>query len=185
MKELSINLPLSAEIISKLKTGQQVLLNGIIYTARDAAHQKLFQLIEEKKQLPVELRDQIIYYVGPTPAPQGKAIGSAGPTTSGRMDKFTPALLAKGLKGLIGKGPRSSEVREALVKNKAVYFGAIGGAGALLSKAIISAETVAYPELGTEAIRKLEVVDFPAIVINDIYGNDLYEQRTKMSKAEK
>lgn len=180
MSELRIDLPLSSETTRQLQAGQKVLLNGTIYTARDAAHFRLFKLLQEKKSLPVELKDQIIYYVGPTPATAGKPIGSAGPTTSDRMDEFTPLLLDHGLKGMIGKGPRTAKVREAIVKNKAVYFGAIGGAGALLAQAIISAEIVAYPELGTEAIRKLEVKNFPVIVINDIYGHDLYAERQEV-----
>lgn len=180
MGEKIINLPLTPESIKGLKTGDQVLLNGTIYTARDAAHLKLYKLLQGKKQLPIDINAQIFYYVGPTPTPAGKVIGSAGPTTSDRMDEFTPLLLENGLKGMIGKGPRTAKVRESIVKNKAVYFGAIGGAGALLAQAIISAEVVAYPELGTEAIRKLEVKNFPVIVINDLYGNDLYAERQEV-----
>jgi fumarate hydratase subunit beta len=170
-------LPLTRSNIADLKTGDEVLISGVIYTARDAAHQRLCNLIKAKQKLPVELKNQIIYYAGPTPAPKGKPIGSIGPTTSDRMDPFTPLLLANGLKGIIGKGPRSQEVKSALRKNRAVYFGAIGGAGALLAQAVKKAKVVAFAELGTEAIHELFVEDFPAVVLNDIYGHDLYSQR--------
>ncbi len=179
-KIINLNLPLNTESINNLHSGDEVFLTGILYTARDAAHQKLAELLKNNQPLPINLQNQTIYYVGPTPAPKGRPIGSAGPTTSDRMDKFTPLLLDNGLKGMIGKGHRSREVKESIVKNKAVYFAAIGGAGALLSKAIKSAKIVAYPELGTEAIRELTVADFPAVVINDIYGSDLYTQRQEL-----
>lgn len=170
-----LNTPLKEEDIEKLKAGDKVLITGYILTGRDAAHKKLFELASEGKPLPIDLKGQIIYYVGPTPARPGKVIGSAGPTTSGRMDKYAPLLYSLGLKATIGKGERSKEVKEALKKYKGVYLAAVGGAGALISKFIKSSEVVAYPELGPEAIYRLEVEDFPCIVINDIYGNDLYE----------
>lgn len=172
--------PISDADLAGLKMGDQVYLNGVIYTGRDAAHKRLVDLIRQGEELPMDLRGQIIYYVGPTPAKPGQAIGSAGPTTSYRMDTYAPVLIAqKGLKGMIGKGKRNQDVKEAMVAHKAVYFGATGGAGALLSKCIKSAEVIAYPELGPEAIRKLVVQDFPLTVINDIYGGDLYEEGVK------
>jgi fumarate hydratase subunit beta len=173
-KIIRINPPLSNEQAAALKSGDRVLISGIIYTGRDAAHKRMFELLQAGKELPVDLRGQIIYYVGPTPAQPGQVIGSAGPTTSGRMDAYAPTLLAYGLKGMIGKGMRSMEVKEAIKQYKGVYFAATGGAGALLAKTIKKAEVVAYPELGPEAIYRLEVSEFPAIVINDCYGNDLY-----------
>jgi len=168
--------PLSEEAVLALRSGQAVLISGVIYTARDAAHERMVETLEAGGELPFEVGGQVIYYVGPTPAPPGRVIGAAGPTTAGRMDRYTPPLLARGLKGMIGKGARSAEVREALKKHKAVYFGGIGGAGALLSKRIRSAELVAYEDLGTEAIRRLEVEEFPATVVNDCYGGDAYEE---------
>jgi fumarate hydratase subunit beta len=159
-----------------LKAGDKVLITGVIYTGRDAAHKRLFDLLQEGKPLPVDLKGQIIYYVGPAPAKPGQAIGSAGPTTSGRMDAYSPRLMEIGLKGMIGKGMRKKEVVEAMKKYKAVYLAATGGAGALLAKAVKKAEIVAYEDLGPEAINRLEVVDFPAIVVNDTKGNDLYQQ---------
>ena len=176
---ININTPLKAEDISKLKTGDMVKLSGIIYTARDAAHKKIVELIENGGDLPFELTGAVIYYVGPTPEKPDQIIGSAGPTTSGRMDFYSPLLMDNGLRGMIGKGARNNEVKESIKKNKAVYFAAVGGAAALIAKSIKSSEIVAYEELGTEAVRKLEVVDFPVIVINDIYGNDLYEEGQK------
>jgi len=173
---LKLKTPLTQKDIESLKSGDKVKLSGIIYTARDAAHAKLIELINQKKELPIPLEGQVIYYVGPAPAKPGKVIGSAGPTTSYRMDPYTSQLFEKGLKAVIGKGQRSKKVKKSMIKNKSIYFGAVGGAGALLAKCIKSSEIVAYPELGAEAIRKLEVVDMPLIVINDIYGNDIYEQ---------
>ncbi|WP_319372107.1 Fe-S-containing hydro-lyase [uncultured Ilyobacter sp.] len=172
---IKLTTPLTAEVTEKLKAGDIVQITGTIYTARDAAHARLVKLIEEGKELPFDLEGQIIYYVGPTPAKPGNPIGSAGPTTSYRMDPYAPLLLDKGLKGMIGKGGRSKEVRDACVRNKGIYFAATGGAAALIAKCIKKAEVIAYEDLGAEAIRKMEVVDFPAIVINDVNGNDQYE----------
>lgn len=174
--EKHIHAPLDTETISGLRAGDFVYISGTIYTARDAAHKRMSEALKEGKSLPVELENNIIYYMGPSPAREGRPIGSAGPTTSGRMDKYTPELLDLGLKGMIGKGRRSAAVKEAIVRNGCVYFAAIGGAGALLSKAITASEIIAYEDLGTEAVRKLEVADFPAIVVMDVLGNDLYEQ---------
>ncbi|MCM3691187.1 Fe-S-containing hydro-lyase [Neobacillus niacini] len=171
-----IKLPFEDGIIETLKAGDRLLLTGTVFTARDAAHKRMFDTLEHGKTLPINVEGQVIYYVGPTPAMPGKVIGSAGPTTSGRMDKYTPRLLDLGLKGMIGKGYRSEAVIQSIIKNKAVYLGAIGGSAALLSKTIKSVEVVAYEDLGTEAIRKMEIVDFPVIVINDSDGNDLYKQ---------
>lgn len=179
---ISINTPLTDEAVEGLKAGDKVLINGTIYTGRDAAHKRLIELLNNGKELPFDISGQIIYYVGPTPAKPGKAIGSAGPTTSYRMDPYAPILIAKGLKGMIGKGSRSKEVVDAIQKYKAIYFAATGGAGALISKAIKKAEVVAYEDLGAEAIRRMEVEDFPAIVVNDIYGNDLYQEGKKKYK---
>jgi len=168
--------PLREEEVLKLRAGQPVLISGVVYTARDAAHRRMAEAMAQGEDLPFDVAGQVIYYVGPTPAPPGRIIGAAGPTTAGRMDKFTPALLARGLKGTIGKGPRSQEVKDALQAHRAVYFGGIGGAGALLGKRITSVEMVAYEDLGTEAVRRLEVVDFPVIVVNDCHGNDAYAE---------
>lgn len=154
-------------------------ITGTIYTARDAAHKRMSEALTKNEMLPITLENNIIYYLGPSPASEGRPIGSAGPTTSGRMDKYTPELLDLGLKGMIGKGKRSAAVKEAIIRNGCVYFAAIGGAGALLSKAITESEIIAFEDLGTEAIRKLEVVDFPVIVVMDANGNDLYEQILK------
>jgi len=167
--------PLSKEDVKKLKAGDVVYLNGTIYTARDAAHKRLVELIEKGEELPFELEGSVIYFVGPTPPKPGDPIGSAGPTTSYRMDSYSPTLLKHGSRGMIGKGKRNQEVKDACVKYGGVYFGATGGAGALLGKKIKSAEVIAYSELGPEAIRKIEVEDFPVTVINDTYGNDLYQ----------
>lgn len=172
--EYHINAPLKKEDIDKLAIGDFVYITGSIYVARDAAHKRMDELLSEGKPLPIELADNIIYYMGPSPAREGRPIGSAGPTTAGRMDKYTPRLLDLGLKGMIGKGRRSKEVVDAMVNNGCVYFAAIGGAGALLSKAIVASEVVAYEDLGTEAIRKLEVKDFPVIVVIDKNGNSMY-----------
>jgi fumarate hydratase subunit beta len=171
-----INLPLNDKVIAGLKTGDNVLLNGIIYAARDAAHKKMVTALEKGEPLPFELKGQTIYYMGPTPARPGQVIGSAGPTSSYRMDIYAPRLMEAGLKGMIGKGQRTPAALDAMKKYKAVYFGAIGGAGALISQSIKKAEVIAYEELGTEAVRKLEVENFPVTVINDIYGGDLYQQ---------
>jgi len=179
MAEHRIKTPVSDEEIAKLRAGDRVYLSGYLYTGRDSAHKKLIELIEQGKELPIDIKGQFIYYVGPTPARPGKAIGSAGPTTSYRMDSYAPTLHALGLKGTIGKGSRSEEVKESLKKYKAVYMAAVGGAGALISKSIEAAEIVAYPELGPEAIRKIKVKDFPCIVINDMYGGDLYQEGKK------
>jgi fumarate hydratase subunit beta len=161
-----------------------VLISGAVYTARDAAHQRMAEAIGRGEELPFDVRGQVIYYVGPTPTPPGRIIGSAGPTTAGRMDRYAPMLLARGLRGMIGKGPRSDEVKAALQQHKGVSFGAIGGAGALLSKRIVAVELIAYQNLGTEAIRRLVVEDFPATVINDCYGGDVYlEAKLKWRKV--
>ncbi len=169
-----IHTPLKEEEIVELKAGDFVFITGTIYTARDAAHKRMYEALRKKEELPIELKNNIIYYMGPSPAKEGQVIGSAGPTTSSRMDKYTPELIDLGLKGMIGKGRRSEQVREAIIKSKAVYFAAIGGAGALLSKCIISSQVIAYEDLGTEAIRKLEVKNFPVIVVIDSEGNNLY-----------
>jgi fumarate hydratase subunit beta len=171
--------PLTEEAVMDLKAGDNVLITGVIYSARDAAHKKLVDLLDQGEALPLDLQGQIIYYVGPAPAKPGQAIGSAGPTTSGRMDAYTPAILAQGAKGLVGKGSRSQAVKDALKKYKAVYFASVGGAAALTAKTIKKSDLVAYGELGAEAISRLEVEDFPVTVINDVYGNDLYEEGAK------
>jgi fumarate hydratase subunit beta len=173
---IRLKTPLSNADVEKLKAGDKVLLNGVIYTGRDAAHKRLFDLLQGGKPLPIDLKGQVIYYVGPAPAKPGQVIGSAGPTTSGRMDAYSPKLIEMGLKGMIGKGMRKKEVVEAMKKHKAVYFAATGGAGALLAKAIKKAQVVAYEDLGPEAINRLEVQDFPVIVVNDTKGNDLYQE---------
>jgi len=176
---IRIKPPLSDQDVERLKIGDRVLINGIIYTGRDAAHRRLFDLLKEGKDLPFDLKGQIIYYVGPTPAKPGQVFGSAGPTTSYRMDAYSPCLIERGLKGMIGKGMRSDAVKEAMEKYKAVYFAATGGAGALLAKRVKKAEIVAYEDLGPEAIRRLEVQDLPVIVVNDVRGNDLYIEGEK------
>lgn len=174
-----ITVPFGEKEAGELKSGDYVYLSGIIYTARDAAHKRMYEALEQGEELPFDIRNNIIYYMGPSPAREGRSIGSAGPTTASRMDKYTPALLELGQRGMIGKGKRSEAVRQAIIKNNAVYFAAVGGAGALLSKAIVSSEVVAYDDLGTEAVRKLEVKDFPVIVVIDAEGNNLYETATK------
>jgi len=179
MAEIKLKTPLTDQDVEKLKIGDKVLLTGVIYTGRDAAHKRLYDLIQAGKDLPVDIRGQVIYYVGPAPAKPGKPIGSAGPTTSYRMDAFAPKLMELGLKGMIGKGNRGTEVVEAMQKHKAVYFGATGGAGALLARSIKKAEVVAYEDLGPEAIQRMEVEDFPVVVINDTKGNDLYVEGAK------
>lgn len=178
-KEIRITTPLTDKVIKSLKAGDKVLISGVIYTARDVAHKRFVSAIKDKEKLPFNLKGQIIYFTGPTPAPPGKVIGSAGPTTSSRMDAFSPILIKEGLKGMIGKGPRGKQVVDAIKKYKAVYFAAIGGASAMLSKRIKKSDIIAYEDLGTEAIRRLEVEDFPVIVVNDIYGNDLYIEGIK------
>ena len=170
-----IKTPLTREDAMKLKAGDSCLISGVIYTARDAAHKRLCELIEQGKELPLDIKDSIIYFVGPTPAKPGQSIGSAGPTTSYRMDAYSPDLIAIGQTGMIGKGKRGPEVIAAMKKYGAVYFGAIGGCGALLGKCVKKAEVIAYDDLGAEAIRRLEVEDFPAIVVIDSKGNNLYE----------
>jgi fumarate hydratase subunit beta len=166
--------PLSSADIEPLQSGNRITITGILYTARDAAHRRLLELIEAEKELPIPIEGQVIYYVGPSPAPPGRVIGAAGPTTSYRMDPFTPKLLELGIKGMIGKGRRSKEVKEAMIKRKAIYMAAIGGAGALMARAVKEARVVAYEDLGPEAIRELKVEKLPAIVVNDTRGNDLY-----------
>jgi len=174
--EKRITTPLTKDKVKDLKAGDSILLSGVIYTARDAAHKRLVELIDNGQELPIDVRDAVIYYVGPTPEKPGMIIGSAGPTTSYRMDAYAPKLLEKGLKGMVGKGLRSQEVIDSMVKNGAVYFAAIGGAGALISKSVKSAEIVTYEDLGSEAIRRLVVEDFPIVVVIDSEGNNLYEQ---------
>lgn len=176
--------PLSLWDVESLHAGDRVVLSGTIYTARDAAHARLVALLKEGSPLPFAPEGQVVYYVGPTPPRPGEPIGSAGPTTSGRMDSYTPALLAAGIKGMIGKGTRSPEVRAAMTKHRAVYFAATGGAGALLARRIKSAEVVAWDDLGPEAVRRLVVEDFPLVVINDVYGKDLYEEGAARYRVE-
>lgn len=171
--------PFSEEEVKELKAGDYVYITGTIYTARDAAHKRMYETLEEGKELPVSMENNVIYYMGPSPAREGRPIGSAGPTTASRMDKYAPSLLDLGLKGMIGKGKRSKEVKDAIVRNKSVYLAAVGGAGALLSKCIKESEVIAYDDLGTEAIRKLTVENFPVIVVIDSEGNDLYETAIK------
>ncbi|WP_313891686.1 Fe-S-containing hydro-lyase [Psychrobacillus sp.] len=179
MSFIKICSPFDEETISSLKAGDRVLITGVIYTARDAAHKRMYDAIQLGEDLPFNLKGQVIYYVGPTPAKPGQIIGSVGPTTSERMDKYTPALLEQGLKGMIGKGYRSKEVVNSIQKNKSLYLAAIGGAGALIARTVKTVELIAYEDLGTEAIRKITVVNFPAVVINDSYGNDWYEEGAK------
>jgi fumarate hydratase subunit beta len=174
-----INAPISDEEALSLHAGDYVYITGTIYTARDAAHLRMYEALDRNEELPINMENNIIYYMGPSPAREGRPIGSAGPTTASRMDKYAPRLLDLGLKGMIGKGKRSDSVKEAIIRNSAVYFAAVGGAGALLSKSIKSSEVVAYEDLGTEAIRKLEVKDFPVIVVIDSKGNNLYETAVK------
>ncbi len=185
---IKLHPPLTNAVIESLRAGDRVVISGVMYTGRDMAHKYMVEGHQKGEKLPFDLTGQILYYTGPTPAPPGKPIGAAGPTTSYRMDKYTPTLLELGLKGMIGKGPRGQGVKDAIKKFKAVYFAAIGGAGALISKTIKKAEVVAYPELGTEAVMRLEVENFPAIVVNDVYGEDLYrigvEQYKESGEAE-
>lgn len=173
--ERHIQIPMNKEEAAMLRAGDYVYISGTIYTARDAAHKRMYETLAQGGELPLEMEDNVIYYMGPSPAREGRPIGSAGPTTASRMDKYTPTLLDLGLIGMIGKGRRSDAVKEAIVRNGAVYFAAVGGAGALLSKSITRSEVIAYDDLGTEAIRKLEVKDFPVIVVIDSEGTDLYE----------
>lgn len=173
---MHIQTPLTPELVEQLHAGDRVYITGTIYTARDAAHKRLIDLMKKGEPLPFDVENQIIYYVGPSPAKPGQVIGSAGPTSSYRMDEYTPFLLEKGLKGMIGKGERNQTVKDALVTHKAVYFAAVGGTAALIAKSIKKAEVIAFEDLGAEAIRRLEVEDFPAIVINDMYGHDLMEE---------
>jgi fumarate hydratase subunit beta len=180
----SIALPLTDGAVADLRAGDDVLLNGTMYVGRDSAHKRIVEALDQGKLLPFDIKGQTIYYMGPSPAKPGHAIGSAGPTTSGRMDSYSPRLMAEGLRGMIGKGMRSAAVKEAMQKYKAVYFAAIGGAGALISKAITKSDVIAYEELGAEALLRIEVADFPVIVINDIYGGDLYEEgKAKYKKS--
>ncbi|MDP6501370.1 MAG: Fe-S-containing hydro-lyase [Dehalococcoidales bacterium] len=171
-----INLPLTDEVVTVLKVGDNVLISGVVYVARDAAHRRMVEALDKGRPLPFDIKGQTIYYMGPTPPRPGRPIGSAGPTTSGRMDVYAPRLMAEGLKGMIGKGKRSQTVKDAIKKHRAVYLAAIGGAGALISKSIKKSEVIAYDELGTEALRRLEVEDFPATVANDVYGGDMFQQ---------
>jgi fumarate hydratase subunit beta len=171
-----VELPLSDDVVEALHAGDELLLTGVMYVARDAAHKRIIEALKKGEELPVDLKGQVIYFMGPTPAKPGKPIGSAGPTSSYRMDAYSPTLMAQGLKGQIGKGMRSREVKEAMKKYRAVYLGAIGGAGALIARCIKNVEVVAYDDLGAEALRRIVVQDFPATVINDIYGGDMYEE---------
>ncbi len=173
--EQHIQAPMQKEVAKKLKAGDYVYITGTIYTARDAAHKRMYESLEQGESLPIDMSNNIIYYMGPSPAREGRPIGSAGPTTASRMDKYAPELLDMGLLGMIGKGKRSQEVQKAIIRNGAVYFAAVGGAGALLSKSIKASEVIAYDDLGTEAIRKLRVENFPVIVVIDSEGNNLYE----------
>lgn len=180
--EKHITVPFDKDTVKELKAGDYVYLTGTIYTARDAAHKRMYEALQKGETLPFDIGGNVIYYMGPSPAREGRPIGSAGPTTASRMDKYTPALLALGMRGMIGKGRRTEAVRESMMKNQAVYFAAVGGAGALLSKSITQAEVIAYEDLGTEAIRKLEVKDFPVIVVMDCEGNNLYDMAIEQYK---
>jgi len=171
-----VMLPLTDEALKDLRAGDNILLTGVMYVGRDAAHKRLVEALDQEKPLPFDIKGQTIYFMGPSPAKPGRPIGSAGPTTSGRMDAYSPRLIAEGLKGMIGKGMRSQAVKDAMKKYKAVYLAAIGGAGALIAKSIKKSEVIAYEELGAEAIRRIEVEDFPVTVVNDIYGGDLYQE---------
>lgn len=179
-----INTPMNDEVVENLRIGDSVLISGVVYTARDSAHKRLVETLDRGENLPVDFRGQIIYYAGPSPAKPGKPIGSIGPTTSYRMDPYASKLIHLGLKGMIGKGNRSEQVLEAIRKYKAVYFGAIGGAAALMAKSVRKAEVVTYEDLGPEAIRRLEVEDFPAVVVNDCHGGDLYREGMEKYRRE-
>ncbi len=181
---MNVTTPLAEDVIGQLHAGDKVSITGVIYVGRDSAHKRLVAALDAGQPLPFDPQGQIIYYMGPSPAKPGEPIGSAGPTTSGRMDAYTPRLLAVGLKGMIGKGNRSAAVREAICKYKAVYMAATGGAGALIAKSIKKSEVVAYGDLGAEALLRLEVEDFPAIVVNDVYGGDAYEDGIKRYNRE-
>jgi len=185
MSKLHITSPIDTEIIENLTVGTRVLISGVIYAARDAAHRRLIQALDAGDELPLDLDGQTLYYMGPSPAKPGQVIGSAGPTTSGRMDIYTPRLIALGVRAMIGKGNRSPAVKEAIKKYKAVYFATIGGAGALLAKSIKQVKVIAYEDVGTEAILQLNVENFPAIVANDVYGEDLFEQGKARYQANK
>lgn len=180
--EKHITVPFDKDTVKELKAGDYVYLTGTIYTARDAAHKRMYEALQKGEALPFDMEGNVIYYMGPSPAREGRPIGSAGPTTASRMDKYTPALLDLGMRGMIGKGRRTEAVRESMMKNQAVYFAAVGGAGALLSKSITQAEVIAYEDLGTEAIRRLEVKDFPVIVVMDCEGNNLYDMAIEQYK---
>lgn len=182
--EKHMRVPFTRQEAATLKAGDYVWLTGTIYTARDAAHKRMYEALLKEEPLPFDIRENVIYYMGPSPAREGRPIGSAGPTTASRMDKYTPSLLDLGMQGMIGKGKRTEEVRQAMIRNGAVYFAAVGGAGALLSKSILSSEVIAYDDLGTEAIRKLAVKDFPVIVVIDSQGNNLYETAVKQYCSE-
>lgn len=182
--EKHIQAPMSKEVAKSLRAGDYVYITGTIYTARDAAHKRMHEALERGEDLPLEMSGNIIYYMGPSPAREGRPIGSAGPTTASRMDKYAPDLLDMGLLGMVGKGKRSAAVKEAIIRNGAVYFAAVGGAGALLSKSVTQSEVIAYDDLGTEAIRKLEIENFPVIVVIDAEGNDLYETAIEEYRTE-
>jgi fumarate hydratase subunit beta len=169
-----ISLPLTDSDIESLRAGDSILLSGVMYVARDTAHKRMIELLDKGGALPFDIRGQTVYYMGPSPAPPGRVIGSAGPTTSGRMDPYSPRLIECGLKGMVGKGMRSRAVKDAIIRHKALYFAAVGGAGAIISRSIKKAEIVAWEDLGAEALRRIEVEDFPAVVVNDIHGGDLY-----------
>jgi len=183
-RPVKLTTPLRDEDVLALRAGEWVALSGVIYGARDAAHQRIVEALARGEEPPFDMRGQVIYYVGPTPPAPGRIVGAAGPTTAGRMDAYTPALLARGLKGMIGKGPRSAAVREALARHRAVYFGGLGGAGALLARHIRAVELVAYEDLGAEAVWRLVVEEFPAFVVNDCYGGDAYEQARRHWRRE-
>jgi len=174
VNEITIHTPVNEEVLSSLKIGDRVLINGVIYTGRDAAHKRMVEALAREEELPFDVKGQVIYYAGPAPTPPGRPIGSVGPTTSYRMDPYAPRMMEAGLLGMIGKGPRSKEVVDAMVKYGGVYFAAIGGSAALLAKQVKKAEIIAYEDLGPEAVRRLEVENFPVIVVNDVHGNDLY-----------
>jgi len=183
MESIRLQTPLTDDDVARLRIGDHVRFNGVIYTARDAAHKRLIELMQRGEELPIDLRGQVLYYVGPTPPRPGQVIGSAGPTTAMRLDPYTPAMLELGVKAIIGKGGRGPEVREALKRHRAIYCIAVGGTGALLSQHIKRAEVIAFEDLGTEAIRRLEVEEFPAIVVNDVEGRDLLEEGRKQDRT--